>query len=247
MRPKGPLPPGVYWTRRVLLVAVVVVVGALVWWVAPGVGGSGNASANPGASNQPAGHRPETTPSTTTSTTSTGTGRHDPTAKQHPGTGQRSHPTSDTPGTPTPPRGHQRPKHRVLPEPSGPCDPMKVTLAVVVKSAAIGKGTTVGLRMSTGDGTTCSLGITPSLLETRITSGAVVVWQSKSCPDALPAKNVVVRPKPGVVYSYAWDGQINPDSCSATDRVAQPGGYWAEAALIGGEPNKSYFEVTPKS
>lgn len=99
--------------------------------------------------------------------------------------------------------------------------------------------------MSTADGSTCSLGITPSLLETRIVSVPVVVWQSSSCPDALPAKNVVVRPRPAVVYSYEWDGQVNPDSCSATNRLARPGGYWAEAALIGGEPQRAYFAVTP--
>jgi len=122
-----------------------------------------------------------------------------------------------------------------------------VTLAVAVDSAPEGHGTTVGLRLSTPDGSTCSLGITPSLLETRITSGDVIVWQSRSCPDGLPAKNVVVRPKPAVVYSFGWDGQINPDSCSSSNRVAQPGGYWAEAALIGGEPHKTYFEVTAPS
>jgi hypothetical protein len=117
----------------------------------------------------------------------------------------------------------------------------------VVPDARIGKGTTVGLRMATPDGSTCSLGVTPSLLETKITSGGVVVWHSTSCPDALPARNVVVRPKPRVVYSYTWDGQVNPDSCSASDVIAQPGGYWAEAALIGGEPTKAYFEVTAKT
>jgi len=122
-----------------------------------------------------------------------------------------------------------------------------VTLAVVVDSAPEGDGTTVGLRMSTEDGTSCTLGISPSLLETRITSGDVIVWQSGSCPDALPAKNVVVRPKPALVYSYGWDGQINPDSCSDTNRVAAPGWYWAEAALIGGEPTKTQFQVTSTS
>ena len=33
MRPVGPLPPGVYWLRRLLLVLLVVVLLAAVWWV----------------------------------------------------------------------------------------------------------------------------------------------------------------------------------------------------------------------
>jgi hypothetical protein len=99
--------------------------------------------------------------------------------------------------------------------------------------------------MSTTDGSTCSLGITPKVLELRITSGPATIWQSTSCPDGLAAKSVVVRPTPMTVYSYDWDGRLSPDACSAGGPVAQPGGYWAEAALIGGEPQKAYFEVTP--
>ncbi len=240
MRPRGPLPPRVYWTRRLLLVAVVVVVGAVLWWVMPGVGGSGNASADPGNGGTPSGDRPPTTasshPTSSPSTAGHATAHH-PATTHHPAPGHLSQATP----------GHATPSHRHRPAPSGPCDPAKVTLAVAVDSAPEGHGTTVGLRMSTPDGSTCSLGITPSLLETRITSGDVIVWQSRSCPDGLPAKNVVVRPRPAVVYSFDWDGQINPDSCSSSNRVAQPGGYWAEAALIGGEPHKTYFDVTAPS
>src|SRR4051794_21555247 len=49
MRPKGPLPPQVYWTRRLLLLGILALVVALLWWVLPGFGDSGRASANPGA------------------------------------------------------------------------------------------------------------------------------------------------------------------------------------------------------
>jgi hypothetical protein len=101
--------------------------------------------------------------------------------------------------------------------------------------------------MSTPDGSTCSLGVSPNVLDTRITSGQTTIWQSQSCPDALPAKNVVVGPKPRRVYSFRWDGQFNPSSCSATNVEAKPGAYWAEAALVGGEPRKSYFEITSPS
>jgi hypothetical protein len=238
-----------------LLVVLVMVVVALLWWVMPGGGGSESAAAGPGAG-APQGHHPST-PSTTTSTGDTP--GQQPAVTHHPTPGHANgtttspvgpaHPPQHQPtqGQPTkgqPTKGHTTPTHPQLPLPSGPCDPRTVFLSVAVANAPEGDGTTVGLRLSTKDGSTCSLGITPSLLETRITSGDVVIWQSGSCPDALPAKNVVVRPKPSVVYSYTWDGQINPDSCSATNRIALPGGYWAEAALIGGEPHKAYFEVT---
>ena len=113
-----------------------------------------------------------------------------------------------------------------------------------VGDAQAGAGNTVRLKMASADGSTCSLGITPSRLEIEITSGTATVWQSSSCPDGLAAKNVVVRPQPAVVYSLTWDGRITSDACSTKGKIAAPGGYWVEAALIGGAPHKSYFAIT---
>lgn len=246
MRPRGPLPPRVYWTRRLLLVAAVMVVAALVWWVAPGLGGPRDASADPGSappsngaggpsrSSSGTGSTTSSQPPSTPATTTRPLPRN--TVPTHTGP-TKSGPTKGGPSAP----GDGAARHRPLP--TGPCDPSALVLAVVVENAVEGEGTTVGLRMSTPDGSTCSLGVTPRLLETRITSGDVLVWQSRSCPDGLAAKNVVVRPRPLLVYSFDWDGRVTPDSCTSSDQVAAPGGYWAEAALIGGEPQKTYFEV----
>lgn len=245
MHPEGPLPPRVYWTRRLLIVAVVLVVVGIVWWVAPGVSGPSDASANP---------NPGPTSNSGETTTPHGPGAGS-TTPLHPGPTQPKA-TKHT-GGPAPPAhtgrtdggggsSPHRPVPRHRPEPTGPCDPTTLKLEVVVDDAPTGEGTTVGLRMSTGDGSTCSLGITPRVLETRITSVPVVVWQSSNCPDALPAENVVVRPRPTLVYSFDWDGRVTLDSCTSSDQIAEPGGYWAEAALIGGEPQKAFFEVTAR-
>ncbi len=227
-------------------------VAGLLWWVMPGVGPSGSASAGPGGG-APAGSQPTTpTTPTTKQPSTTHTPGQQPAVTPHPtpqhgggtATGSGGGAQQGQSGTGQPTKSPQTAPHRVLPPPTGPCDPTKLTLAVVAPGAPAGDGMTIRLRMSTNDGTVCTLGITPSLLETRITSGGVPVWQSRSCPDALAAKNVVVRPTPAVVYSYAWDGQLNPTSCSATNQVADPGWYWAEAALIGGEPAETHFEIT---
>ena len=230
MRPKGRLPSRIYWTRRLLLAAVVLLLAGFVWWLIPGGGGSGSAAAEPGARTSTS---PSTTPSTSPSTTDVKPLPH------HPGA------TETTKSNPLPP-----------PVPTGPCDPAKVRLAVDVHDTTVGAGNQVGLTMSTTDGSACSLGITPSMLEIRLTHEVPVtvgkqttmeeqvVWQSTSCPDGLAAKNVVVGPVPAVVYSLRWDGNLNPDACSSTGTVGQPGTYWAEAALIGGEPSKVRFLVT---
>jgi hypothetical protein len=252
MRPRGPLPPRVYWTRRLALVALLALLVPVLWWLLPGLGGSGNAAGSPadqsvaksptaggsaptgGAgtttpppTGQPTTRQPTTTPQTTTPQTTA----------VRPSAGGSS--TGQGTGTGT---GSTSAKTTLVP--TGPCDASNVVLAVVVDSAPVGKGTTVGLKMSTADGTACSLGISPHSVEARVVSVPATIWQSSGCPDAFPAKNVVVGPHASIVYSFHWDGQLHGDSCGPGERAAAAGGYWAEAALIGGEPNKAYFEVT---
>lgn len=98
--------------------------------------------------------------------------------------------------------------------------------------------------MSTTDGSTCSLGITASLLETKIASAQGLAWHSDACPDELPAKNVVVRPQPAVLYSFHWDGYETANTCGDSGKVAPPRRYQVSAALIGGRPHGTYFWVT---
>jgi hypothetical protein len=91
----------------------------------------------------------------------------------------------------------------------------------------------------------CTLPITPDSLAARITSGSDVVWSSNDCPDALLAKEVVVRHDPATVYSFEWNGRRSTPNCATPGDVAPPGGYWVEAALIGGDPHKAFFDITP--
>jgi hypothetical protein len=91
----------------------------------------------------------------------------------------------------------------------------------------------------------CTLPITPDLLVARITSGPDVVWSSTDCPDAVLARQVVVRHDPATVYDLRWNGRRSTPHCAGTGQVAPPGGYWVEAALVGGQPHKAYFDVKP--
>ncbi len=90
----------------------------------------------------------------------------------------------------------------------------------------------------------CTLAITPDTTVVRVTSGPDVVWSSNDCPDALLAKQLVVRSDPATVYQFQWNGHRSTVECTAPGQVAPPGGYWVEAAFIGGEPHKAYFDVT---
>lgn len=229
MRPRGPLPRRIYWTRRLLVVVGVLAMLILLWQLLPGDGGSGSASADLGAGS--GGSRsPSRQPSST------------------PPTPPRAAASTQEPPAPTRKPPTKRPKPLPKTRPTGPCAPALVNLAVTADSAPPSEGTTVRYTLSTTDGSTCSLGITPALMETRITfltgGEEQVAWLSSSCPDELPAKNVVVRPQPVMLYSFHWDATMTDGTCGGAGSVAAPGRYRVVAALIGGEPNGSFFFVT---
>src|SRR5689334_12356807 len=150
MRPKGPHPARVYWTRRALVLVSILVVAAVVWAVGPGGrGGSGSAAAQPGnetptSPTRPvdSGANPTTTPPSSQHTPPPGRGR--PTTKS-PATTQRQPPEQSSPP----------------PVPTGPCRPRNVQLAIRVSRAVEGRGAAVRLQMATKDGTACTLGLAP--------------------------------------------------------------------------------------
>lgn len=222
MRPRGPLPRRTYWVRRALLGLVAVALLACVWWLVPG-GGTDAQTADLSAATTPRVPTTSIPPS---------------------GSSGPTHPSKTTaPPTTTAP-------HTTAPDtqppsaPTGSCSPTVVRLALAADSAPPGRGTTVRYRMWTTDGSTCRLGITPTLMETKIYSATDLAWQSAMCPDEMAAKNVVVRPAPALLYSFHWDGLMRTDACSASAKAAPPAQYRVTASLIGGEPQASYFFVT---
>jgi hypothetical protein len=91
----------------------------------------------------------------------------------------------------------------------------------------------------------CTLPITPDSLVARITSGSDVVWSSDDCPDALLAKEVVVRHDPPTVYSFEWNGHRSTQGCATSGDVAPPGKYTLEAAFVSGDPHEAFFTIVP--
>jgi hypothetical protein len=225
MRPAGPLPARVYWVRRALLAGVLLVLLSLVWWTSGQLFGDGPAAAGGAATG---GHRPPD-----------GGG---PGAVAGPTADQR-HDGDDTsqPGKHRPPK---KPKHRQPAAPSGPCAPAQVDIEVSVHDIAAGHSEPVTLALKSVGVAACTLAITPDTLALRITSGPDVVWSSDECPNDVLARELVVRAQKAVVYSFSWNGRRSTETCAHPGKVAQPGGYWAEAALIGADVHRAYFDVT---
>jgi hypothetical protein len=143
------------------------------------------------------------------------------------------------------PRKHKqrKPRHRQPVAPSSDCAPTDVDIAVVAHDVAAGHTAPVDLKLTSAGVPACTLAVTPDTLALRITSGSDVVWTSDECPNALLARELVVRAHQPTVYTFDWNGYRSTPSCAKPGSVAEPGGYWAEAALIGADVHRAYFDI----
>jgi hypothetical protein len=233
MRPSGPLPSRVYWVRRLLLFAVVLLVVAVAWRLL----------SSHGAATSTSGSKPDASLS--------GVGGSPTSSSAAPPTATVSS---------TPPAGSAEPSHHVArhrhgspargaaksstPAPTGTCDPNDIAISVSASDANVGQGTVATLALTTLDGAVCTLQITPSSMVLRITSADAVVWTSDDCPNLLPARQIVVRPDPATNYRWRWDGRRSVQGCVSAGTVATPGHYSLEAALVGADIYRGTFDIT---
>ena len=229
MRPTGPLPPRVYWTRRVVLVVAVALVAALVWFL---VSGSGRADDSAAGDAKQTSAPPETTSTTPADDSTTGSQSPRQQPQQKPERHQQPKP-----------QRQQKPKRAPLAQPTGDCKPQDVDMKIDVGDSAPGEPNTATLLLSSEKLAACTLSITPDTMTVRVTSGNDVIWSSDDCPDALRAQQVVAREDLPAAYQFRWNGQRSAENCQPVDAIPTTGGYWVEAAMIGGEPHRAYFDI----
>lgn len=128
--------------------------------------------------------------------------------------------------------------------PGQPCDPAKVDISVQVANSRVGRSNPATLVLTSRDAAACTLEITPSSLVVQVTSGPNVVWSSSQCPNEVLARKLVVHQDPPSAYEFTWNGRSSTDRCRGQGKVAAPGSYWLDAALVGGEPSRARFAVT---
>ncbi|MGH3508199.1 MAG: hypothetical protein ACRDO2_13445 [Nocardioidaceae bacterium] len=261
LQPRGPLPARVYWTRRLLALAVLVgVLGVIGMAVASGgdggdADGADAAVATPDASTGTPTAREDGTDDPTTPpprARDTGPGSKagearagDRSDKPESGNGRegnapeenaredRGKPTVTPTAAPTP-----------LPEPTGACDPAEVVLDISVEDSAKGEPNPVTLSFTSMTTPACTIGLTAETLEIQVTSGSDIVWSSTDCPARLAARQVIARLDPPATYTFTWPGRRSTQSCGGPGEVPDSGGYYVHAGLIGGEPVQAYFDVT---
>lgn len=218
-RPRGPLPPGVYWRRRAIVFGAALV---LVFAFGRILGGGSDAKSDAdGTAEQAAGNT-----SSDTSTTSTPSGPTSKPTKKGPKATPKSTPTKAP-----------------LAEPDGPCDDADVEVTPTIKRPIAGSPIKIGLELRTTKSEACTWSASKESLVVKITSGSDDIWSTQDCQNAIMAKDVVVRRAvPTTVYAI-WSSRRSDDECGKRTDWADLGWYHVTAAALGGEPTDVQFEL----
>lgn len=233
-RPRGPLPARVYWTRRLLLVAVAF---ALVFGLAHLLGGStsgGNGSA-PRPVDAEATQTTSTTdaPATVVGSPSASATQDGPTASAAatgPATGAATGAATST----------------ALAQPTGRCTNSDILAVPTVSSPAYaGKPVALTLSLTTKQSPACDWTVGPGSLVVKVTSGTDRIWSSQDCVDAVPQRDVVVRKDHPVTVTVVWNDHRSDAQCSSDTPWVGLGDYHVVAAAFGSDPTDRQFVLVP--
>lgn len=221
---RGPLPARVYWTRRILVIAVVcgLVVG-LVQLVAFAVGAGGTPEPDRAAPVAAEPSRSETTkPPAATDPALEKKHRKDRGKKRHKRTQQRE---------------------PELAVPEGPCLDRDVAVTPTAKQTVGGSPITFTLELRTILAPACTWEVSPKNLTVKITSGDDDIWFSQHCPRSIPTEDVVLRRDVTTEVEVTWSARRSDEECSRLTDWALPGWYHIEAAALAGEPSDLQFRL----
>ncbi|MDX6301400.1 MAG: hypothetical protein QOF53_2614 [Nocardioidaceae bacterium] len=225
-RPRGPLPARVYWTRRLLLVAVAF---ALVFGIAHLLGGS--TSGGNGSAPRPVdAEATQTTP--TTSGPATVAGSPSVTPSEDSPTGTES-PIATATST-------------ALAQPTGRCANSDIlAVPTVATPAYAGKPVALTLSLTTKQSPACNWTVGPGSLVVKVTSGTDRIWSSQDCVDAVPQRDVVVRKDHPVTVTVVWNDHRSDAECTTDTPWVGLGDYHVVAAAFGSDPTDRQFVLVP--
>ena len=221
VRPRGPLPARVYWTRRIVVLGIPLL---LVVVLARVLGGSSDGKdASAGRATQAASVQ-ETAPAPTAGPTAEVTGKKGRKGKKR-----------DQETVPPEP---------VLAEPSGPCVDSDIVATPAITSAAGGADVPITLNLRTVTAEACTWQASPQTLTVTITSGNDFIWSTRECPSAIAVQDLVIRQAVDTPVVVTWaDGKRSDETCSGRTDWARPGFYHVEAAALGGDGTDVQFEL----
>jgi hypothetical protein len=237
---RGPLPPAVYWRRRLVVLSVgLVLVLGLGRLLGGGSDGSDPEKAAPAAADASPSQTITVTPSA--DLTAAATPGSDQTESAGAGAGEGGEGQGQGKGKAKP--GASASSEPVLAPPVGRCEGSDVAVTPEVSKAVAGRDVMVVLNLRTVATPACTWRVSRANVDLSITSGRDGIWSTRQCGKALPGEDVVVRNNVTTAVPVTWNAARMDESCSRITEWALPGYYHATAAALGGEPSDIQFEL----
>ncbi len=196
LHPRGPLPPSVYWRRRITVVA-----GVLLFLYVLGSCAFGGDGKKTPSSSGVAASSARTTPGASTS--------------PKPAASSTSKAATSA-----------SPSATAAANPSTPCakTAIKVTAAANAGSFAAGVEPELTLTVTNIGKTACTRDLGPAQTELQVTSGPDRIWSSDDCAAKAAANPTVLKPEETKTFKVTWK-RTRSKPCDGTKPAAQPGNY----------------------
>jgi len=215
LRPVGHLPASVYWFRRGLVLAVVVMLVFLISRLFSGDGDAQNTAATdpqPNPSGAPPASAPSTSPSTSPSTTPTRTPTPEPT---------KTTPPADL-----------------------ACKGSDVRIDALPGNRKIVSGSALNFVVQlTPDDDGCKATISNDTLTVTVTSGKDLIWSTSQCSKVIQTATLVVAKGKQAAVTVPWNGHRSGPGCLPGQPVAKPGTYVVKAEYDGHLSSAQAFQV----
>lgn len=226
--PKGPLPPRVYWMRRLLLLGVVFL---LVFGIARVLGGGSDAtSETPTAKQAAASVKDSETPAPTETDATTDATGETPTEPAGKKNGKKK-------------KVEKTPEAPVLPTATSVCTNEDVVVTPTVAGAQGGGQVQFVLNFRTRTTPACTWQVSPDTVTLKITSGDDDIWASRECRKSIPTQDVTLYRDYDTSIPAIWSGRRSDAECSKVTEWVDAGWYHVLAATYAGEPVDVQFEL----
>lgn len=221
--PQGPLPPEVYWRRRVAAVGAAVVVVAvvvgLIFWAASG-SGSKPKQASDSQLTTPTTTLPSAAPSSDASTSGVSGG----------GTGPAD--SSADPSGSAAPSGPATPA--AVPA-TGLCPDQNISVVLYSDKPdyVVGDKATFTMVVTNAGATACTRDVGQSMqnVTVRTLDGTKYIWSAGDCAPIAQVNNQLLQPGQQFKSNIAWSGTTSAPGCQGDRTQIGPGSYQAVAKL----------------
>jgi hypothetical protein len=221
-KPKGHLPPRIYWARRLVVLGLAF---ALVFGISRLLSDEDQAS-DPSA-------RPAAAPAASPSSGQTPSASALPTEEL----------TADRPKQGKKQGDKAKASKTPLAVPTGPCENTDVSVVPSVDDAFAVHDVTITLTLTTLESPACTWSVSAESVVLKITSGDDRIWTTQDCPTAIPFASVVLRKETATEVDVTWSGQRSDSECTRSTLWVEPGYYHVLAAAYGAEPADHQFQL----